>query len=241
MKVCVIVPAYNEQKNITAVLQDIYSVDKNYVIAVIDDGSLDCTAKVANGVGIAKVISLPCNLGIGGAVQTGFKYANTNNFDIAIQFDGDGQHIAAEIQKLLEPLIKDEADAVIGSRFLHKNQNGFRSTFMRRIGIKIFEIICKIFTGKRISDCTSGFRAYNKKALEMLAHNYPTDFPEPEAVILLRQNNFRIKEVAVEMRERIHGVSSIGSIKSIYYMVKVILSMSMAKIRPPFKIREEYG
>jgi glycosyltransferase involved in cell wall biosynthesis len=241
MKVCVIVPAYNEQENIATVLQDIYSVDKNYVIAVIDDGSHDRTAKAAHEAGIAKVISLPCNLGIGGAVQTGFKYASANGFDIAVQFDGDGQHIAIEIQKLLGPIMKDEADVVIGSRFLHKNQQGFRSTFMRRMGIKVFEIICKIFTGKRISDCTSGFRAYNRKAIEMLADNYPTDFPEPEAVILLRQNNFRIKEIAVEMRERVHGVSSIGSLKSIYYMAKVILSMSMAKIRPPFKIREEYG
>ena len=241
MKVCIIVPAYNERENIVAVLQDIYSVDKGYVIAVIDDGSFDCTAKTARETGIAKVISLPCNLGIGGAVQTGFKYASANGFDIAVQLDGDGQHIAAEIKKLLEPLVKDEADAVIGSRFLHKNQQGFRSTFMRRIGIRIFEIICRILTGKRISDCTSGFRAYNRKALEMLADNYPTDFPEPEAVILLKQNNFRVEEVAVEMRERIYGVSSISSLKSVYYMTKVILSMLMAKIRPPFKISEEYG
>jgi len=146
--------------------------------------------KIAAKEKIAKIISLPCNLGIGGAVQTGFKYASENNFDIAIQFDGDGQHIAAEIEKLTQPIVKNEADAIIGSRFLQKNQQGFRSTFMRRIGIKIFEIICRIFIWQRITDCTSGFRAYNKKAIEMLANNYPTDFPEPETVILLKRTLF---------------------------------------------------
>jgi len=241
MNTCVIVPAYNEEKNIVSVLQDIHNANKNYAIAVIDDGSTDCTAKIAAKEKIAKIISLPCNLGIGGAVQTGFKYAYENDFDIAVQFDGDGQHIAAEIEKLLEPIVKNEADAVIGSRFLQKNQQGFRSTFMRRIGIKIFEIICRIFIGQRISDCTSGFRAYNKKAIEMLANNYPTDFPEPETVILLKKNYFRIMEVAVEMRGRIHGSSSIGSLKSMYYMVKVILSMSMVKMRPSFKMETENG
>jgi glycosyltransferase involved in cell wall biosynthesis len=241
MKICVIVPAYNEQENIAPVLQDIHNANENYTAVVIDDGSTDFTAKTAFKTGMAKVISLPHNLGIGGAVQTGLKYAERNDFDIAVQFDGDGQHIATEIQKLLEPLLEKEADAVIGSRFLHKNQLGFRSTFMRRIGIKIFEIICRIFIGKRISDCTSGFRAYNRKTLELLASNYPTDFPEPEAVILLSQNKFRIKEVAVEMKERTHGMSSIDGLKSIYYMVKVILSMTMAKIRPPLKVRQENG
>jgi len=241
MKVCIIVPAYNEEENIVSVLQDIHNANENYTIAVIDDGSVDCTAKVAAKEKFAKIISLPCNLGIGGAVQTGFKYASENDFDIAVQFDGDGQHIATEIEKLLEPIMKNETDAVIGSRFFNKGQQGFRSTFMRRVGIKIFEIICKIFIGQRISDCTSGFRAYNKKVVETLANNYPTDFPEPETVIFLRRNNFRIMEVAVEMRERIHGSSSIGSLKSIYYMVKVILSMSMAKMRPSFKMGTENG
>jgi len=241
MNVCVIVPAYNEEENIVSVLQDIHNANENYTIAVIDDGSIDCTAKIAAKEKIAKIISLPCNLGIGGAVQTGFKYAYENNFDIAVQFDGDGQHIAAEIEKLTQPIVKNEADAVIGSRFLQKNQQGFRSTFMRRIGIKIFEIICRIFIGQRISDCTSGFRAYNKKTIEMFANNYPTDFPEPETVILLKKNYFRIMEVAVEMRERIHGSSSIGSLKSVYYMIKVILSMSMARMRPSFKMEVENG
>jgi len=241
MNVCVIVPAYNEQENIVSVLQDIHNANGNYSIVVIDDGSIDCTARIAAKEKIAKVISLPCNLGIGGAVQTGFKYACENNFDIAVQFDGDGQHIATEIQKLLEPITINEADAVIGSRFLHKNQQGFRSTFMRRIGIKIFEMICRIFIGQRISDCTSGFRAYNKKAVDMLANNYPTDFPEPESVILLKRNNFRIKEVSIEMKERVYGKSSIGGLKSIYYMIKVILSMLMAKSRLPIKMRMENG
>jgi glycosyltransferase involved in cell wall biosynthesis len=241
MKVCVIVPAYNEQENIVSVLQDVHNANENHTIIVIDDGSVDYTAKVAAKEKIAKIISLPCNLGIGGAVQTGFKYANENNFDIAVQFDGDGQHIATEIQKLLEPILQNEADAVIGSRFLHKNQHGFRSTFMRRIGIKIFEIICRIFIGQRISDCTSGFRAYNKKAVNMLANNYPTDFPEPESVILLKRNDFRIKEVTVEMKERVYGKSSIYGLKSIYYMIKVVLSMLMAKSRLPLKVRSENG
>ena len=236
MKVCVIVPAYNERENITTVLQDVRNADENYAIVVIDDGSVDCTVDVARKAAVAKVISLPCNLGIGGAVQTGFKYADENNFDIAVQFDGDGQHIATEIKKLLEPLLQDEADVVIGSRFLHKNQQGFRSTFMRRVGIQVFEIICRVVIGKRISDCTSGFRAYNKKAIKMLANYYPMDFPEPETVILLSRSNYRITEVAVEMRERVYGKSSINGLISIYYMAKVILSIFMERSRPPLKM-----
>jgi Glycosyl transferase family 2 len=163
-------------------------------------------------------------------VQTGFKYALYNNYDYAIQFDGDGQHLASEIPKLLAPLKNNQYDACIGSRFKEKTL-GFQSTFMRRFGIKIFEILSKILIQQKITDSTSGFRAYNKECIAFLAANYPTDYPEPETVILLGKNNFKVTEVSVEMVERQGGESSISGLKSAYYMIKVSLSMMMTAQR----------
>jgi glycosyltransferase involved in cell wall biosynthesis len=229
-KILIIVPAYNEEKNIRNVILSLKAADPNYECLVINDGSKDNTQAEAESTGLATVIQLPSNLGIGGAVQTGFKYAFYGDFDYAVQFDGDGQHLASEIPKLLAPLQSGEEDVCIGSRFVEKTQ-GFQSTFMRRIGIRVFEIMNHLLIRKKITDSTSGFRAYNKSAIQFLAANYPTDYPEPETVILLGKNDYRIREVSVEMVERQGGESSISGLKSAHYMIKVILAMLMTAQR----------
>lgn len=229
-RILIIIPAYNEEKNIAKVIQSLYDADETYECLVINDGSRDNTQHEAEACGLATVIQLPANLGIGGAVQTGFKYAFYNDIDYAIQFDGDGQHLASEIPKILAPLQANDYDVCIGSRFVEKTL-GFQSTFMRRIGIRIFEWMNRVLIRKKITDSTSGFRAYNKQAIAFLAANYPTDYPEPETVILLGKNDFRIREVSVEMIERQGGESSISGLKSAHYMIKVILAMLMTAQR----------
>lgn len=229
-RILIIIPAYNEEKNIAKVVQSLKAADTAYECLVVNDGSKDNTQHEAEASGLATVIQLPSNLGIGGAVQTGFKYAFYNNFDYAIQFDGDGQHLASEIPKILAPLQAADYDVCIGSRFVEKTL-GFQSTFVRRIGIRIFEWMSQILIQKKITDSTSGFRAYNKQAIAFLAANYPTDYPEPETVILLGKNDFRIREVSVEMIERQGGESSISGLKSAHYMIKVILAMVMTAQR----------
>jgi glycosyltransferase involved in cell wall biosynthesis len=235
-KILIIIPAYNEEKSITKVILSLKQENVNFECLVVNDGSKDNTQQEAESSGLATVIQLPANLGIGGAVQTGFKYALYQNFDYAIQFDGDGQHIAAEIPKLLAPLQAGLADVCIGSRFIEKTQ-GFQSTFMRRFGIKIFEILNTILIRQKIADSTSGFRAYNKETIAFLAGNYPTDYPEPETIILLGKNGFKITEVSTEMLERQGGESSISGLKSAYYMIKVILAMLITAQR--VKIRRK--
>ncbi len=228
-KILVIIPAYNEESNILKVITQLKEHLPDANLLVVNDGSTDNTLKIAKDSNLAYIINLKQNLGIGGAVQTGFKFALKYNYDIALQFDGDGQHNYMEISKLTSPILGNKADVVIGSRFLDKN--GFQSTFTRRIGIKIFEIINSIIIRQKISDNTSGFRAYNRSAIEFLASNYPQDYPEPEAIILLGKRKFKIVEVAVNMHERSGGQSSIAGLQSAYYMIKVILSILITSIR----------
>jgi len=230
MKIIAIIPAYNESSNIVKVIDDIKS-RTDIDMVVVNDGSTDNTGKIAEETGKAYVINLPCNIGIGGCVQTGFKFAKNNDYDAAFQFDGDGQHKASEIEKILKPIQEDRADVVIGSRFLIKNI-GFRSTRFRRIGIKIFQLVNSALINQSIKDNTSGFRAYNKKAIHFLSENYPSDYPEPEAIIILGKNGFRIQEVSVEMLSRESGESSISGFLSLYYMMKVLLSIFMSSFRP---------
>jgi len=230
MKILVIIPAYNEQEAIASVIDDLYKNFSSGDILVVSDGSSDRTAEVARGKGV-KVIDLPANLGVGGAVQTGFKYALRYGYDIAIQFDGDGQHLASEIEALIKPIMEGKADVVIGSRFLRGKKSSFQSSFGRRVGIKFFEILNSIIIRQHVTDNTSGFRAFNREAIEFMAYNYPTDYPEPEAVIILGRNRFRIVEVAVEMRQRISGKSSIFGFRSLYYMIKVTLAIIMTALR----------
>jgi len=226
--ILIIVPAYNEEQNIKRVIEDLNNSNIDIDILIVNDGSSDNTALIVRDLGV-KLLDLASNLGIGGAVQSGFKFAKKYNYDIAIQFDGDGQHLASEIYKLINPINNGNADVVIGSRFLKKE--GFQSSFTRRIGIKIFEIINKLLIKQKITDNTSGFRAYNKKAISYLFLNYPTDYPEPEAVVMLGKEGFRIKEVSVLMKERQGGESSISGFKPIYYMIKVLLSIFITYIR----------
>ncbi len=229
-KTLIIVPAFNEAGNIENAIADIEMHKKEYDILVINDCSTDNTSEVVRRIKNCTVIDLPVNLGIGGAVQTGFRYASENGYEYSVQFDGDGQHNAAEIEKILDPVQNGKADVVIGSRFLKKEPN-FRSTFARRKGIYIFKIVNLILTGQRITDNTSGFRAYNKQATEFLSHNYPEDYPEPESVVLLGRNGFKIKEVSVSMKERQNGRSSIAGLRIPYYMFKVLLSVLMTSLR----------
>lgn len=230
IKTLIIIPAYNEDSTISNLIHGLNSHNSKWEILVINDGSTDQTGVIAEATGLCSVVNLPYNLGIGGAVQTGFKYAYENNYDQAIQFDGDGQHLVDQVQVLLDNIEEGDADVIIGSRF-NKNHNGFKSNPLRRFGIKIFEYFSFILIRQRITDHTSGFRAFNKKSIAFLKDNYPMDYPEPEVVIVLGKNGFIIKEIFTQMMERQGGVSSISVLKGPYYMTKVLLSMFMAAIR----------
>ncbi len=225
-KVAVIIPCYNEEKNISDVIRSVHAVNHSSLYQltpiVVNDKSTDSSSSIASNENCV-LLDLPVNLGIGGAVQTGFKYADENNFDAAIQMDGDGQHPAEEIEKLMLPLINNEADIIIGSRFI--TGEGFQSSFWRRTGIVFFKMLLKNITGHIITDSTSGYRAVNKKTLTIIAHQYPDDYPEPVAIVIFAKNNLRIKEVQVEMKERQGGQSTIGGFSPIYYMIKVSLSI----------------
>ena len=229
-KILIIVPAYNESENIREVIEKLRSVNEGWDVLVINDCSTDTTSDIARETEHATVIDLPINLGIGGCVQTGFRYAKKLDYDYALQFDGDGQHSAEEIDKLLAIVMNGEADAAIGSRFRQKH-DGFKSSFFRRLGIRVFEMFSYMLIRQRITDHPSGFRAYNRKVLHFLADHYPADFPEPEVVILLGKNGFKIKETFTQMHERQGGVSSIPLTKGPYYMFKVLLAMFMSAIR----------
>ncbi len=221
-KQLVIVPAFNEENDIGPVVDDILGAGLGLDVLVIDDGSQDRTSEIACSHG-ARVITLPFNLGIGGAVQTGLKFAHRHHYDVAIQIDGDGQHIASEIPLLLAPLRRDEADVCIGSRYL--GQHHYDTPFMRRLGMLVFRTVNSLLIGQRITDNTSGFRAFNRRAIAFLRAHYPSDYPEPETVVMLGRNGFRLKEVAVKMRQRRSGESSINSVRAVYYMVKVLLAI----------------
>ena len=224
----IIIPAYNEEKNIVGVISQLSNIDVPVDYVVINDCSKDRTKEVLDKNKIIHV-DLPVNLGIGGAVQTGYLYAQKNGYDIAIQLDGDGQHDPNYIKNLIEPLIKDEADVVIGSRFIENE--GFQSTLMRRVGIKFLSGLIKMVSGAKILDVTSGFRATNIKGVELFANDYAQDYPEPEAIIVGSKAKLRTKEVPVVMKERNAGESSISGFSSVYYMLKVSLAILICGLR----------
>lgn len=236
MKIAAIVPAYNEEKSITAVVNDILqtaqSQSLSITVIVVNDCSLDSTSDIISKLNCV-ALNLPVNLGIGGAVQTGFKYAFENGFDYAIQIDGDGQHPASEIPKLINAAKENNLDVVIGSRFISKE--GFQSSAIRRFGINYFKWLNRFLVGITINDSTSGLRLINKKALEIVSEYYPDEYPEPEAIILYSSNKLKIGEVSVSMRERQGGISSISATSSIYYMFKVTLAIFYTFIRIKFK------
>ena len=229
MKKLIIVPAYNEERNIDGVLRAIRADAPGFDVVVVNDGSGDKTSDEARAFPFVQVIDLPVNLGIGGAVQTGFLYARALPYELAVQDDGDGQHRPAEIEKIAGPILSGEADVVIGSRFLEKAT--FRGSPFRRAGIRIFQMINALFLGERITDSTSGFRAFNRRAIEVLSESYPDDYPEPEAIYILKRRGLKIKEVPVEMNLRSGGKSSIGGGRSLYYMVKVCLAIFVLNLR----------
>ena len=222
LNVLVIIPAYNEQESIVSVVRSVITAGYDYV--VVNDGSTDETLSICDRNGF-NVLSLPQNLGIGGCVQAGHKYALLNGYDVDIQFDGDGQHDVAYIPSLVEQ-IRSGSDLAIGSRFV-RDSDGFRSTALRRMGIVWLSLWIRAFSRKRITDPTSGFRASGKKAMALFCKNYPTDYPEPESIMLAIKSGLSVDEVPVTMRERQGGKSSIGGLSSLYYMVKVSLAISI--------------
>lgn len=226
MKKLIIIPAYNEGKNIQNVIYKIQEHAKDYDYIIINDGSTDNTEQVCKDNNF-NYVSLPKNLGIGGAVQTGYKYAKEYDYDVAIQFDGDGQHDVQYLDLLVEQ-IENGADICIGSRYIDKQ--GFQSTYVRRLGKNIISLVIKCLCGKKITDPTSGFRACNKKVIHMFANKYPDEYPEPETIVRILTNQHLLIEVPVIMNERQAGKSSITPIKSLKYMLKVIISIVFAKL-----------
>jgi len=228
MRKLLIIPAYNEADNLAALVREIQTKAPGYDYIIINDGSTDHTAKVCCQHQL-NVIHLGNNLGIGGAVQTGYLYAIRHNYDIAIQIDGDGQHDPAYLDALIMPLVEDEADFTIGSRFIENE--GFQSSGLRRAGIRWLDTILKTGTGLDITDATSGFRACNQKVMQIFVSYYPKDYPEPETIADLYRHKLRILEVPVIMRERQSGVSSIRFFKPAYYMMKVTLSIIISHLK----------
>jgi glycosyltransferase involved in cell wall biosynthesis len=225
LRTIVIVPAFNEQQSIVSTIAGLTSMGLDYV--VVNDGSTDNTLAVCREHGIS-TINLPVNLGIGGAVQTGFRFAVDNGYETAVQFDGDGQHEASSIPSLLAGLDHD-ADLVVGSRFVD-NTETFKSTAMRRLGIRWLSALIRLITGVRIRDVTSGFRVYGTRALELFALNYPIDYPEPESLVFALNHGLNILELPAKMHPRQGGKSSIRAFSSIYYMIKVTLSVMIVRI-----------
>ena len=225
-RIVAVVPAFDEEGAIGGVVEEIRAFDPSIDVVVVDDGSSDSTAAVAAAAGAA-VVRLPFNLGIGAAVQTGFRYALEHGYEIAVRLDGDGQHDPAEVPMLLEPLARGEADVVTGSRF-RELDGGYRPPVARRLGISWFARLVSMLSGQRVTDTTSGFQALNTRGIALFASDYPSDYPEVEATVLVIKHRLRLVEVPVRMREREHGSSSITFLRSLYYAVKVTLALLVA-------------
>lgn len=228
MRVLLIIPSYNEEANVLNNYNKIVKFNENskikYDAIVINDGSKDKTEEICKKNNIP-YISLIHNLGIGGAVQTGYKYAYDNDYDIAVQFDGDGQHDVNYVKNIIDPIMNNESDMVIGSRFIDKSSSEFKSSMTRRLGIKIISFFIKIVTRKKIYDTTSGFRAANRTIIKKFKSEYPVEYPEPITTVEILKKGYKVKEVPVSMNERENGTSSIKAWKNIYYMLNVILSI----------------
>jgi glycosyltransferase involved in cell wall biosynthesis len=231
-----IVPAYNEEASVGIVIRELRTVEPELEVVVVDDGSSDQTSGAAAAAG-AHVVTLPYNIGIGGAVQTGYQYALEHGFELAVQVDGDGQHDPSEIGRVLEPILDGRADLAVGTRFVEGG--GYRGTRLRRVGIRIFAGIVSLMVRQRVSDTTSGFRAVNRKALRLFAAEYPHDYPEVESIVLISRHGLRMVEVPVQMRVRETGNSSITTLRAAYYMIKVLLALFIGLFRRYPTPREE--
>lgn len=231
-KIILVIPAYNEEESILKTYKTVEEYNKknktNYDVIVINDGSTDNTRKILEENNVPH-INLIYNLGIGGAVQTGYQYAFENNYDIAIQFDGDGQHDVNYVKDIVKPIINKQADMVIGSRFVDKEKEGFKSSKARRMGIKTISFFIKLKTKTKLYDVTSGFRACNRTIMKEFIKYYPSEYPEPISTVNVLKKGYVIDEVSVVMKERERGKSSISSWKNIYYMINVILSIILMK------------
>jgi glycosyltransferase involved in cell wall biosynthesis len=224
-----VVPAWNEEGAIGRVVDEIRASDSSAAIVVVDDASSDGTAAVAEAHG-AIVLRLPFNVGIGGAVQTGFRFARDEGYEVAVRLDGDGQHDASQLEKLLAPVRAGSADLVIGSRFVDPSGT-YRPPFARRIGIRVFARLVSLLGGQRVTDTTSGFVALNRAGIELFAVEYPHDYPEVESTLVAVRSGLRLAQVQVDMRERQTGTSSITFVRSLYYIVKVMLALLIASLR----------
>lgn len=227
MKKLVIIPAFNEEGNLENTIKDITEHAPEFDYIIINDCSTDNTLEVCKKHGF-HYLNLPVNLGIGGAVQTGYRYAYYKGYDVAVQFDGDGQHDAGYLEQMVKELENNQVDMVIGSRFIEKV--GFQSSALRRVGIKYFTVLIRLLTGKTITDPTSGMRMVNRKLLKKFTDDYPKDYPEPESVVAILAQKYKVKEIPVIMRERVEGESSISFRKSIYYMIKVSFAILIARL-----------
>lgn len=235
MKTLAIIPAYNEAESIAKVLYAIKQHQPDMDIVVINDGSSDDTGLAARRTGLARVVDLPVNLGIGGAVQTGYLFAARHGYDIAVQIDADGQHDPSELERILAPVREGVAECCIGSRFVQ--EQGYRSTAARRAGIHFFSWMIRGMTGRKFTDPTSGFRAVGRNGIRLFAGYYPDDYPEVEAIVMLLRSGYPVLETPVRMRQRETGHSSITPGKSMYYMLKVSLAVIMTRLREGEKAR----
>lgn len=226
----VIVPVFNERESIGKLVCRLRRTLPDFDVLVIDDGSTDDTVHQVPPE--TTVVSLPFNLGIGGAMQTGYRYAAMHGYDIAVQVDGDGQHRPSEVRRLVDHLLATGSDMVVGSRFIQPSQ--YRSSLSRMTGIHVLSAWIRMLTGLRISDCTSGFRAANRRVILAFAHWYPEDYPEPEVILLLHRSGFKVDEIPTRMRRRMYGQSSISLIRGLFYVMKVITCLLLDMVREPW-------
>ena len=228
MKKIIVIPAYNEEGNLEKTVRDIRENAPDFDYVIVNDCSTDNTLGMCREKGFS-YLNLPLNLGIGGAVQTGYRYAYYHGYDLAVQFDGDGQHSAKFLAQMAKVLEETESDMVIGSRFIEKE--GFQSSGLRRIGIRYFSLLIKLLTGKTVTDPTSGMRMINRKLLKKFTNEYPKDFPEPESVVTVLSEKHKVTEIPVVMNEREEGISSISLRNSVYYMIKVSFAVVIARMK----------
>ena len=226
-KCLIIIPAYNEAENIEKVVNNLINNYPQYDYIIVNDGSKDDTERICLK-NKYQVLNLPINMGIGGAVQTGYCYARDNDYDMAVQIDGDGQHDVSFLEEMVKLIGDGQADLVIGSRFVEKE--GFQSSHLRRVGIKFLSNLAWILTGVRVKDITSGYRVVNRRFIKIFSDDYPSDYPEPEAIVIAAVHGGKMQEYPVVMRERENGESSITLKKSVYYMIKVTLAMIIRRL-----------